>query len=95
MTFLSHRLLGYSLNRQSSKDFSKKWRDLIVDMNLVNFDEIPVQLLARDFIKGTAGIAPGFYKIWSNRLLGFDLDLSTSGLIEEPKIHSILDAFDL
>jgi hypothetical protein len=74
------------------RKFSKEWRDLIVN---INYSEIPVERLARFFIKGTATVAPKFHEIWSNRLIEFDLDMATSGLTKEPDIDSVIDAFDL
>ncbi|KAL3712554.1 hypothetical protein TMatcc_001253 [Talaromyces marneffei ATCC 18224] len=76
------------------KDLSQKWRDLIMDMRLCGFRGVSEEQLTRDFIAASEHVIPKFHDIWSNRMLEFDLDLETSGLIQAPTVDRIIEVFD-
>ncbi|EED14665.1 hypothetical protein TSTA_041430 [Talaromyces stipitatus ATCC 10500] len=76
------------------KELAKKWRELLMDMNLANFKALTSEQLARDFIDSTEGVLPKFHELWSTTLLQYDLNSKMSTLSEPPTIEGILNEFD-
>ena len=76
------------------RDFSKKWRDLIVDMRFAKFDDIKSERISRDFVESTEHVLPRFYDLWSTNLIQFDMNSSLSTIKEVPPIEMLLLEFD-
>lgn len=90
-----HRELCMPKSGTKPKDLSKNWRQLIMDMRLAEFEEVSEYTLTRDFISASEHVIPKFHDIWSNRMIEYDLDFETAGLIEPPTIDRLIDAFDV
>lgn len=66
------------------KDFSKKWRDLIVEMKFAKFDNIKPEQIARDFVSSTATVLPRFHNMWATNITQFDMGSSLCSIKQVP-----------
>jgi hypothetical protein len=76
------------------KDFSKKWRDLIVEMKFAKFDNIKPEQIARDFVSSTATVLPRFHNMWATNITQFDMGSSLCSIKQVPPIETLLNEFD-
>ncbi|EED15707.1 reverse transcriptase family protein [Talaromyces stipitatus ATCC 10500] len=80
------------------KDWISKWENLLLDMQLTDFNEIPEKRMSRDFIRSSAFIAPKFAESWTTTLIELDTGLEVLhrkiGLDSVPGIRDMIKIFE-
>jgi hypothetical protein len=93
-----YRELTNSKRGTKPEDWIAKWENLLLDMQLANFNEIPDKRMARDFIRSSANIAPKFAESWTTTLIELDTGLEVLhrkvGLDSVPTIRQMIKIFE-